>query len=145
MDPIIVTLAAGATYLLKGITDEVIKDAYQGVKDALAGRLSNIDNIEDDPFDDDYCRAADKELKKKKLDIDPLVLQSTKILNDKLKERPANQLTAAGININQIIAHSDVIIKRLESVGPIVVSQVNSTTGKVDIEGVSTGKVGEKN
>ncbi len=47
MDPITTALAAGATFVLKGVASEAAKDAYRALRDALVSRLSSLPNLEE--------------------------------------------------------------------------------------------------
>ena len=42
MDPVTTALATGAAFVLKGMASEAVKDAYKGLKELLAGKLSSL-------------------------------------------------------------------------------------------------------
>ena len=64
-------LVAGAVASVQETASQAVKDAYTGLKDYLSGKLTSLDNLEEDPADEDYQKAAAKELEKKGLASDP--------------------------------------------------------------------------
>ena len=144
MDPITTALVAGAAFVLKGVASETVKDTYKSLKDLLAGRLSSLTNLEDDPTDEDYRKAAEKELQKKGLADDPTVLGRAGELTQAIEREPTELLVAAGIDIGELQAARDIIVRRLHAPGSVRVRGVRTKKGKIDIQDVSAG-VPEKN
>src|SRR4051812_28820241 len=107
MEPITTALVAGATFVLKGVASEAVKDTYKSLKDLLAGKLSSLANLEEDPEDEDYRKAAEKELQKKDLTNDPDVLGKASELTQAIEREPRERLNAASIDIGELQAARD--------------------------------------
>src|SRR4051794_38618289 len=88
MKPITTALEAGAAFLLKGMASEAVKDAYKSLRDLLVHRLSSLANLEEDPEDRDYRKAAEKELQKKGLAENRTVLEKASELMQVIKREP---------------------------------------------------------
>jgi hypothetical protein len=141
MDPITTALVAGATFVLKSFASEAVRDAYKGLRDLLTGKLSSLANLEEDPADEDYRKAAEKELQKKKgLAEDPAVLEKASELTQAIEREPKDRLAAAGIDIGGLQAARDVIVKRLSAAGDIRIKDIRAEQGSVDIQDISAGK-----
>jgi hypothetical protein len=143
MDPITMALVAGATFILNGLATEAVKDAYKGLKDLLTGKLSSLPNLEEDPADEDYRKAADKELQKRGLAEDPAVLRKAAELTQAIEREPKDQFAAAGIDISGLHAARDVIAKRLSAAGGVRVKDVRAEQGSIDIQDISAGTPGK--
>jgi len=145
MDPITTALVGGSTFVLKGIASEALKDAYKGLKDILVDALSSLTNLEDDPTDVDYRKATAKELLKKGLAEDPMVLEKASELTRVIAQEPPETLASAGINIGEIQAAQNIIITRLRTAGSIHVTNVRSEHGSINIGDISTSIPGKTN
>jgi hypothetical protein len=143
MDPITTALVAGATFVLKGVASEAVKDAYKGLKDLLAGKLSSLTNLEEDPADEDYRKAAEKELQKKGVAQDPAVLGKANELSQAIEREPKDRLAAAGIDISGLRAARDVIVKRLSATGGVHLQDIRAEQGTIDIQDISAGTSGK--
>jgi hypothetical protein len=144
MDPITTALIAGAAFVLKGAASEAVKDAYKGLKDILAGKLSSLANLEEDPADEDYRKAAEKELQKKGLAKDPAVLGKARELTQAIEREPPDRLATASIDISRIHAAGEILIKDLAAIGGVTVKDLQAREGKVHVEGIGAGRL-EKN
>jgi hypothetical protein len=144
MDPITTALVAGAAFLLKGMASEAVKDAYKGLRDLLADKLSSLTNLEEDPADEDYRKAADKELQKKGLAKDPTVLGKASELAQIIEREPVERLATAGIDISRIRAAGEILIKDLTAGNSVTVKDLEAREGKVHVEGIRAGH-SEKN
>ena len=143
MDPIVTAVAAGAAFVIKGLGSEALKDAYKGLKDLLVGKLSSLANLEDDPADEDYRKAAEKELQKKGLARDPAVLGLAAKLTQAIELEPQKLISAAGIDISHIRAARDVLIKDLAATSDVIVKDLDAG-GRIHVEGIRAGEP-EKN
>ena len=123
MDPITTALTAGAAFVLKEAASEAVKDAYKGLKGLLAGRLSSLATLEEDPEDEDYRRAAEKEVQKKGLADDPAVLGKAAELTQAVEREPPDALAKAGIDIGGLRAARDVIVRCLQAAGGVRVTK----------------------
>ncbi len=141
MEPISAVLAAGAAFVLKGMASEAVEDAYKALKGLLTGKLSSLANLEEDPTDEDYQRAAEKELQKKGLADDPAVLEMARLLTQSIEHEAPERLAVANIDIEGLRAARDVIVKRLDAPGGVRVKNVSSDTGSIDIQDVFGGRL----
>jgi hypothetical protein len=60
MDPVtalVAALAAGATAAAKGVASDAVSSVYAELKCIIAGRLTSLATIEEDPDDDDHLAA----------------------------------------------------------------------------------------
>lgn len=138
MEPITTTLVAGATFVLKGVASEAVRDAYKGLKEILVGKLSSLTNLEEDPANQDYCKAAEKELQEKGLAEDPSVLGKASELMHAIEREPKDRLAAAGIDISGLQATGDIIAKHLNAAGNVRFGDIRSG-GTIDIQDISAG------
>jgi hypothetical protein len=147
MDPIsaiIAALAAGAAAALKDAASESVKNAYEALKNLLAGKLLSLTTLEGDPSDEDYRKAAAKELQKKGLAENPAVLEKAQALTRTIEQEAPEQLAAWGIDIERVHAASSVIIKSLEAQGGGVrVRDIEARDGNIQIEGIRAGGPGK--
>jgi hypothetical protein len=137
---VIAIVAAGAASALKETAGKAVKDAYEGLKTFLAGKLHSFQNFEEDPKDEDFRKAIAKEIQKKALTDDPDLLQRVHDLEAALEKEPPAQLETLGIDLTNIRAAKDIIIKELNAgAGRLRVKDVQSATGQVLIEGLNAG------
>ena len=143
MDPIstlVAALAAGAAAGLQKAAGQAVKDAYAGVKDFLSGKVSSLTNLEEDPSDEDYRKAAGKELQKKGLATDPAVLEQIRHLTQAIEQEPPEQLAAWGIDIGQIRAAGSVLVENIEAEhGSVRVKDIDAQGGDARIKGIKAG------
>jgi hypothetical protein len=143
MEPITTALVAGAAFLLKGVASEAVKDAYKGLKDLLMDRLSSLANLEEDPEDQDYRKAAERELQKKGLAENHAVLEKASELMQVIEREPADRLAAAGIDIGNLQAAGDIIVRHLNAAANVRVRDVVAKEGRIDIQDISAGVPGK--
>lgn len=115
MDPITTALVAGAAAALTDVASDAVRSAYNALKDLLKGKVNSLTNLEEDPTDQDYRNAATKEIKKKGLDQQPAVQEKAKELVEILKSEPPETLAKASIDIRNIQAVDDVLIKAIKA------------------------------
>jgi hypothetical protein len=142
MDPVsalVVALAAGVVAGLKEAASDAVKSAYAGLKSLLAGRLSSLANLEENPDDPDYQAAAKKELARKGLASDPDVVARARELVEAIERDDQDQLHAGAIDFAQIRAARDILIRNLEATGGVTVRNVASDTGSIHVEGIKAG------
>jgi hypothetical protein len=142
MDPITTALAAGTGYVLNGMAGEAVKDAYKALRDLLVGKLSSLVNLEEDPEDEDYRKAAEKELQRKGLADDTEVLEKAGSLLRMIEQESPEKLATASIDIGDLRAARDVIVRRLHSTGGVRIRNVTAQ-GVIDIQDVSAGAKGK--
>lgn len=122
MEPITTIIVAGATVAFQEITSDTVKDAYHALRDIIKNNITSLANLEEAPDDEDYRKAANKELSKKGLNQDPAVLEKVKLLKDALEREPSERLQAAGVDIRNIQAAGDMLITNVKAGGKIEVS-----------------------
>jgi hypothetical protein len=142
MEPIATLLAAGAAAALSELAGQAVKDAYSGLKSVLAGRLASLGLIEQDPSNETFRKAATVEMQTKNLTADAEVLAKLDALSKALEREPPDRRERLGVDIQQVQAAHDVIIRQITTLGGISVHDVGSTEGKVQIEGLRTGGSG---
>jgi hypothetical protein len=136
MEPISTLLAAGAAAALSDVAGQAVKDAYNGLKSVLAGRLTSVGLLEQAP------QAAAEEMQKKDLTEDTEILAKLDALSKALEQEPPDQLARLGVDIQQVQAAHDIIVQQITSLGGIQLRKVRSKKGKVQIEGLKTGGSG---
>jgi hypothetical protein len=141
-EPITARLAAGAAAALSEVAGQAVKDAYSGLKSVLAGRLASLGLVEQDPRNETFRKAATEEMQKKNLTADAEVLAKLDALSKALEQESPDQRERLGVDIQQVQAAHDVIIRQITTLGGIRVHDVGSTEGKVQIEGLKTGGSG---
>jgi len=142
MEPISTLLAAGAAAALSDVAGQAVKDAYTGLKSILAGRLASLGLLEQDPKNETFRKAAAEEMQKKDLTADAEILARLDALSKALEQEPPDRRERLGVDIQQVQAAHDVIIRQITTLGGIRVHGVGSTQGKVEIEGLKTGGSG---
>jgi hypothetical protein len=140
MDPVLAALAAAAAFTVKGMASEAVQDAYQALKGLVAGKLTSLANLEGDPTDEDYQKATEMELQKKRLAEDPAVLEKASLLTQAIEREPPEHLAKANIDISELRAARDVIVKRLRAPGGVRVKNLSSAEGTIDIQDISAGR-----
>ena len=138
-DAIVSALATGAAAALNNVAGQAVKDAYAGLKSVLAGRLASLGLIEQDPKNETFRKAAAEEMQKKDLAADADVLAKLDALSKALAQEPPDRRQLLGVDIQEVHAARDLIVRQIQSLGGIRVRDVASETGKVHIEGLKTG------
>jgi hypothetical protein len=136
---IVGALSAGATVALKESASQAVKDAYSGLKRLLAGRLMSLPNLEEDPTDQDFRNAAQKELQRKNLDSDRDLIQQVRELTLALEQVTREQLNNWGIDISQLHAAQNVLIQNLQSTNHGVrIKDVEASSGNIHIKEIKS-------
>jgi hypothetical protein len=143
MDPDTITiasmLATAAQLALNEVAGQAVKDAYASLKSVLAGRLTSLGLIEQDPKNETFRKAAAEEMRTKDLIGDAEILAKLDALTKALEQEPPERRERLGVDIEEVHAAQDVIIRQMESVGVIRIQRVKSKTGKIQIESLKTG------
>jgi hypothetical protein len=140
MDPITTVLIAGATIVLKDAASLAVKDAYNGLKQLLAGKVLSISALERAPTNDKLQQAVAEEVQLAKAAAEPRVLAQARELAEAIAQQPLDRMLEAGIDISQIHAAGEVLVKNLTAVGSVAVRDVDAQGGSVRIEGISAGR-----
>ena len=143
MDPvsaIVAIIAAGASAALLETAGRAVKDTYEALRSFLASRLSSLAILEQDPKEVAFRQAAEVEIRTKGLDKDPSLADRILAVETALSQVPSEQLVAIGIDIIDIKAATDIIVKNLSTQeGRIRVSRLEARTGRVEVEGITAG------
>jgi hypothetical protein len=149
MDPIsalVAALAAGAAASAQCAASDAVTGLYAGLKKLLAGRLSSLSNMEDDPHDEDYQQAARKEIAKKGLAEGHEIMESVAKLSSALEQEGLDKLASWGIDITGIRAAQTVAISELQaSGGGIRLRDIEAKDGNVEIHGIRSARPTRKN
>lgn len=119
MDPvsaIVGALVAGATAAASGVAQDAVKDAYRALRQVLVDsyKLVSASLLEKKPSDPAFQSAVESELRDNPAVADDTeVLSRVEAVQKALKEAPAEQLQAWGIDVKDIIAGRDVIIDHI--------------------------------
>lgn len=133
-------LAIGAAAGAQNVASDAVSAAWHGLKSLLAGRLTSLANLEEDPTDEAYRKAAEAELRKKGLAEDPAILEKARELLAAIEREPEERLVPVGIDLCSLRAAKGVLIKDLESrQGGIRIRDVEARDGDVTIEQLRTG------
>jgi MinD-like ATPase involved in chromosome partitioning or flagellar assembly len=141
MDPVTTALVAGAMIVVKTATSEAVKDAYRALKALIADKISILSALEKTPDNKVFHDAAAEEVRIQGLSSERDILEAARSLTQSIEREPPARLVAAGIDVSQIRAATDVILKDLKSTGSIKISEIEARTGKVDIQGIAAGDV----
>lgn len=142
MDPvsaIVAVVVAGATAGLKETASKAVKDSYEALKGFLASRLSSFGLLEQNPKEAAFQQAAEIEIRSKGLEKEPDLAERVRALEAAIAQEPAEHLAAWGIDVSNIRAATDVIVKNLSALGPVQVRDIEARTGRVEVEGITTG------
>jgi hypothetical protein len=104
--------------------------------------LASLGLLEQDPNNETFRKAAAEEMQKKDLTAEAEVLVKLDALSKALEQEPQDQRDRLGVDIKQVQAAHDVIIRQITSLGGIHVYDVGSKQGKVEIESLKTGGFG---
>jgi hypothetical protein len=143
MDPIsaiVAVVVAGATAALKETAGKAVKDSYEALKGFLASRLSSLGLLEENPTEAAFQKAAEAEIRNKGLEKEPGLAERVQALETAIAQEPASNLAAWGIDVANIHAATDVIVKNLTSQADAVrVRDLEARAGRVEVEGITAG------
>jgi len=143
MDPvsaIVAVVAAGATAALKETAGKAVKDSYEALKGFLASRLSSFGLLEQNPKEAAFQQAAEVEIRSKGLEMEPDLAERIRALEAAIAQEPAEHLKAWGIDVSNIRAATDIIIKNLSAQeGAVRVRDLEARAGRVKVEGITAG------
>ena len=143
MDPITTVFIAGATLVLKEVTSQAVKDAYIGLKNLLTAKVMTISAPEKASTNTTFQQAVAEEVKLANATEDQIILAGARELAEAIALEPHDSMTEAGIDISQIHAADEVLVKNLNAVGGVTVRGVDARGGSVHIEGISAGRRGQ--
>lgn len=140
-------LAAGAAAASKEVAGQAVKDLYVGLKAALSKLLTKSDKLDDlevDPGSQAAKDAVEADLKASiGADADTVAALAAK-LAQALSDLDAQSLERAGIEIGNITAAQNTIIRDLRAEGGVTIRAVTARDGNVEITGIAAGAGREK-
>jgi len=99
----------------------------------------SLPNLEEDPTDQDFRNAAQKELQRKNLDSDRDLIQQVRELTLALEQVTREQLNNWGIDISQLHAAQNVLIQNLQSTNHGVrIKDVEASSGNIHIKEIKS-------
>jgi hypothetical protein len=147
MDPvsaIVSALTAGAAASAEGVASDAVKTLYAGLKKILSGKLTSLSNLEEEPADEDYRRAVQKEISRKGLADEPEVLDQVGKLTQALEQEKPDRLLAWGVDISEIRAAGSIVINKLEAkLGNVRVRGIESSGGNIEITDIKSSAPGK--
>ena len=148
MDPItliVTALALGAAAGLKATTEQVVKDAYAGLKELIRRKYSNVDlaPLEEDPGAEAQRAVVKDDLSKTDAGRDEELLHQAMELLDAIQNYVPEAADAVGVDLEDIKAAS-LHIEDIIASGTGVSVKKTDIEGDIEIKGVRAGKSGEK-
>jgi hypothetical protein len=146
MDPltsIVTALVAGAVAGLKPTAEQVIKDAYAGLKALITRKYTTVslDLLEQNPSSENRKAVVKEDLEKAAAAEDPEVLGKAKDLLEAIKSYAPATADAIGVDLQDIEAAS-LIIADIIATGTGVKAEKVKTSGDISITGVRAGGIG---
>lgn len=144
MDPITIiltALVAGAAAGLKPTAEQVVKDAYEGIKALIKRKYArvSVDNLEDDPASEARKSVVREDLQKANAGDDAELLLQAKAVLDAVREHAPKAAATVGVSIEELEAQSlhvrNIVV---ETGGGLSLKKVK-VVGGVMIEDVRTG------
>ncbi len=128
---IVAAITAGIVAASRTVAEEVVKDAYQGLKQLIIDKYQVRKNLatawqgaENDPGNEAWQQMLTQELKQAGADTDPEVLKAAQILNQLLVEHDPQAYGEIKVDVDTIRAMGSIIVDS-EAGGP----------GQVDVKG----------
>lgn len=144
MDPItiiVTALVAGAAAGLKPTAEQVVKDAYEGIKTLIKRKYArvSVDNLEGDPASEARKSVVREDLQKAGAAEDAELLVEARKVLDTVREYAPKAAAEVGVSIEDLEAGSlrvrDIVVES----GSGVIVRKAKVTGDVEISGVRTG------
>jgi hypothetical protein len=144
MDPItiiVTALVAGAAAGLKPTAEQVVKDAYDGIKAVVKQRYArvSVDKLEDDPASEPYKSAVREDLQKANAGEDAELLMKAKAVLDAVREHAPKSAGEVGVSIEELEAQSLRVKDIVVVTGTGVSLRKVKVVGDVEVAGVRTG------
>jgi hypothetical protein len=149
MDPITIILTAlvtGAAAGLKPTVEQVVKDAYGGIKALIKQKYPrvSVDNLEHDPTSEARKGVVLEDLQKVKAGEDPELLLMAQAVLEAVRQHAPEAARAVGVSIEELQAQSLRVRDIVVASGTGVRIAKSTIGGDVDISGVRVGDGGSK-
>jgi hypothetical protein len=143
---IVTALVTGATAAASETASQAVKDAYGGLKRILEDgyKLVSTALLEKKPSDPSFQQAVEAELAAHpQIANDQVLLEKAKAVQQALKQEPAEQLAAWGIDIRKLEAAGDVIAEHVSGTGGGVRIDELKSGGSVRFSDIVGGRLGK--
>jgi len=140
---IVTALSLGAATGMKSVAEQAVKDGYQGLKKLLKAKYPDvgIDRLEKKPESKTQQAAVEEEIADLGADKDTEILQKAEVLLDTVKNLPAENVPAIGVDLEKIKAAS-LKIKDIIATGTGIKVREGEFSGDINIEQVRAGNQG---
>jgi len=147
MDPItiiVLALAAGAAAGLKPTAEQVIKDAYAGIKELIQRKYAKVDltSLENKPESQKKRDSVAEDLTDAGAAADLELLDRANALVDAVKKYDQSTAAAIGIDLSEVKA-AYLNVRKVEAEGTGVKVHKSEFTGGIDIGEVQAGNRGD--
>jgi hypothetical protein len=147
MDPItivITAIALGAAAGLKPTTEQIVKDAYVGLKKIIKDRYArvNIDLLEEDPSSKMRQGVIAEDLEKTSAAQDEELLIRAKDVLDAIEKHAPEAAKSVGVNLEDIKGAS-LKIEDIIASGTGVNVKKAELQGDIEIRGIRAGEIGK--
>jgi hypothetical protein len=137
---IVTALALGAATGMKSVAEQAVKDGYQGLKNLIKKKYPDIgvDRLEKKPDSKKQQDAVEEEIADLGADKDTEILQKAEVLLDTVKNLPAENVPAIGVDLEKIKAAA-LKVKDIIATGTGVKIREGEFSGEISIEQVRAG------
>jgi hypothetical protein len=144
MDPItiiVTALVAGAAAGLKPTAEQVVKDAYAGIKVIIKRKYArvSVDTLEGDPASEARKSVVREDLQKANAGEDAELLLQAKAVLDAVREYAPRSAAEVGVSIEELEAQSLHVRDIVVETGTGVSIKKTKVAGDVEIMGVRMG------
>jgi len=149
MDPITIiltALVAGAAAGLKPTAEQVVKDAYEGIKTLIKRKYArvSVDNLEADPGSEARKLVVREDLQKVNAGEDAELLVQAQAVLDAVRRHASEAAASVGVSIQDLEAGSVHVRDITVANGTGVSIRKAKVAGDVEIAGIRTGGGGSK-
>lgn len=138
-------LVAGATAALKPTAEQVVKDAYAGLKDLIKRKWNHVevDSLERDPTDKTRQQLVKNDLQKADDLANREMLEQAQQVLSAVRMHDPEAAQSAGITIEDLESGANVNIEDVVAQGAIAVRRVKATQD-INIKGARAGNPTER-
>lgn len=138
-------LVAGATAALKPTAEQVVKDAYAGLKDLIKRKWNHVevDSLERDPTDKTRQQLVKNDLQKADDLANREMLEQAQRVLTAVRMHDPEAAQSAGITIEDLESGANVNIEDVVAQGAIAVRRIKATQD-INIKGARAGNPTER-
>ena len=137
---IVTALALGAATGIKSVAEQAVKDGYQVLKNLFNTKYPDVgvDRLEKKPESKTQQAAIEEEIADLGADKDAEILQKAEVLLETIKNLPAENVPAIGVDLEKIKG-ATLKIKDIIATGAGVRVRDGEFSGEINIEQVRAG------